>query len=257
MIDGKPQYLAEVSDDDSTAAAHGGVTVAAAAAASGCGGTSTNSAGTGTCGGSCSLPLEFVPGPNDVVCARGKSYWDHEGNRRYRDLISAATQKYSTTTNKLDKTLIVSEIVDVIHKKKGRFVKKEKKGGPWMVVDDIFTREKVSQSLRDGLHDRYKSSTKAKKQRRASVNEKFNDDVDRVIHSNRMVSQRIKDLTREVARNGAMASDFSIISLFSKANSDILESIKKDSSMLHKFQDATLAAATATATASTSNNEEE
>ncbi len=209
----KDHSLAQVSDDDSA-----GIT------------------------SSCWLPSDFVPGPNDVVCARGKSYWGHEGNRRYRSLISMATEKYSTSTNKLEKTLIVSEIVEAIHKKHGRFVKKEKKGGPWVIVDDVFAREKVGQSLRDGLHDRYKSSTKAKKQRRATVNEKFNDDIDRVIHSNRVVSERIDELTREVVRNGATASDFSIISLFSRANSDILESIKKDSSMLGKFQDATLSA---------------
>jgi len=185
------------------------------------------------------LPVDFVPGPNDVVCARGKSYWDHEGNRKYRDLIAISTKKYSKSQNKLEKTLIVSEIVDAIHKKHGRFVKKMKKAGPWVVVDEVFAREKVGQSLRDGLYDRYKSSTKAKKQRRASLNEKFNDDIGRVIHSNHIVSQRIKDLSREVARNGPTASDFSIITLFSKANLDILESIKKDSSLLDRFQNAT------------------
>lgn len=190
----------------------------------------------------CQLPPDFVPGPNDVVCARGKSYWDHEGNKRYRALIGSATEKYSASTNKLEKTLIVSEIVQSVHQQKGCFVKKERKGGPWVVVDEVFAREKVGQSLRDGLHDKYRSSTKAKKQRRACVNEKFNGDIDRVIHSNRIVSQRIEDLTREVKKNGALASDFSIITLFSRANSDILETIKKDSSMLNQFQDATVAA---------------
>jgi len=188
------------------------------------------------------LPPDFVPGPHDVVCARGKSYWDHEGNKKYRALIGSATEKYSASTNKLEKTLIVSEIVQSVHQQKGRFVKKERKGGPWVIVDEVFAREKVGQSLRDGLHDKYRSSTKAKKQRRASVNEKFNGDIDRVIHSNRLVSQRIEELTREVQKNGALASDFSIITLFSRANSDILETIKKDTSMLNQFQDATVAA---------------
>ena len=236
--------LAEVSDDDE------------------------NSSLTGT-SSSIYLPADFVPGAHDgkktrasfparsrslssvscllslvfiVVCARGKSYWDHEGNRRYRALIGAATDKYSTSSNKHEKTLVVSHIVEAIHNQNGRFVKKEKKGGPWMVVDEVFAREKVGQSLRDGLHDRYKSSTTAKKQRRATVNEKFNGDIERVIHSNREVSRRIDELTKEVEKNGAMASDFSIITLFSRANSGILESIKKDTSMLEKFQYATFAA---------------
>ena len=55
---------------------------------------------------------DFVPGPNDVVCARGRSYWDHQGNQYYRILVANATQRYSAnTTNKLEKSLIVSEIV--------------------------------------------------------------------------------------------------------------------------------------------------
>lgn len=188
------------------------------------------------------LPSNFVPGQNDVVCARGKSYWEHPGNQRYRTLIGAATERYSSTSNKLEKTLIVSEIVQAVQNRQGRFVKKEKKGGPWVVVDEVFAREKVGQSLRDGLHDKYRSSTKAKKQRRACVSEKFNGDIDRVIHSNRQVSQQIEALSQEVQTNGALASDFSIITLFSRANSDILETIKKDSSMLHQFEDAATAA---------------
>jgi hypothetical protein len=188
------------------------------------------------------LPAEFSPGPTDVVCARGKSYWDHEGNQKYRYLIAKATQKYKSTTNKLEKTLIVSQIVESVSNRQGKFVKKEGKGGPWVIVDEVFAREKVGQSLRDGLHDKYRSSTKAKKQRRACVNEKFNGDIDRVIHSNEIVSNRIDALTREVQKNGALASDFSIISLFSRANSDILETIKNDASMLNQFQDASVAA---------------
>jgi len=190
----------------------------------------------------CSLPDDFSPGPNDVVCARGKSYWDHAGNQKYRALIAGCTEKYSATSNKLEKTLIVSEIVDSVHKRKGKFVKKVKKGGPWVEVDEVFAREKVGQSLRDGLHNKYRSSTKAKKQRRSQVNEKISGDIDKVIHSNRVVSARIDELTQEVQKNGALASDYSIITLFSRANSDILETIKKDGSMLNQFQDATVAA---------------
>jgi hypothetical protein len=160
----------------------------------------------------------------------------------YRKYIAKATEKYSSTTNKLEKTCIVSDIVEVIHKREGKFVKKERKGGPWVEVDEVFAREKVGQSLRDRLSTMYRSSTKAKKQRRTEASEKFNGDIDLVIQSNVSVSRRIDELTREVEKNGSLASDFSIISLFSRANSDILETIKKDGSMLNQFQNATVAA---------------
>jgi hypothetical protein len=188
------------------------------------------------------LPDDFVAGSTDVVCARGKSYWEHPGNKLYRSLIAASTERYAATTSKLDKTMIVSGIVETIHRRNGMFVKKEKKDGPWVEVDEVFAREKIGQSLRDGLHDKYRSATKAKKQRKEKVNERFNGDIDRVIHGNASVSRRIEELTKEVKNNGALASDYSIVTLFSRANSDILETIKKDSSMLDQFQDATVAA---------------
>jgi hypothetical protein len=188
------------------------------------------------------LPDDFVAGSTDVVCARGKSYWEHPGNKLYRTMIAASTERYAATTSKLDKTMIVSGIVETIHRRNGMFVKKEKKDGPWVEVDEVFAREKIGQSLRDGLHDKYRSATKAKKQRKEKVNERFNGDIDRVIHGNASVSRRIEELTKEVKNNGALASDYSIVTLFSRANSDILETIKKDSSMLDQFQDATVAA---------------
>ena len=191
------------------------------------------------------LPADFSPSPKDVVCARGKSYWEHPGNKMYRALIAGATERYSATSNKLEKTLIVSEIVNAVHQQKGMFVKKEKKGGPWVEVDEVFAREKIGQSLRDGLHDKYRSATKAKKQRKEKLNERFNGDIDRVIHGNESVSRRIEELTQEVRKNGALASDYTIVTLFSRANSDILETIKKDSSMLDQFQDATAVASKA------------
>lgn len=104
---------------------------------SGCG------AGDGDADGNTPLPDGYTPSSSDCICARGKAYWDHPGNQRYRDLITAATPQYAETTNKLEKTLIVSEIVEAIHKAGGKFIKKIKKGGPFVVVSEVFAREKV------------------------------------------------------------------------------------------------------------------
>jgi hypothetical protein len=149
-------------------------------------------------------------------------------------MIAQATKKYSSSTNKFEKSLIVSEIVEAIHKRNGRFVKKEGKGGPWVEVDIVFC-------LRDGLNNKYRSSTKAKQQRRTQVNEKFNGDIDRVIQSNASVSRWIDDTSLEIQKKGSSASDFSVVTLFSRANSDVLETIKKDASMLDQFQKVTAA----------------
>lgn len=188
------------------------------------------------------LPSEYAPSDSDVVCARGKAYWDHEGNRRYRLLIAQATQKYSTSNNKLEKTRIVSEIVEAVRKSKGKFVKKVKARGPWVQVDDVFAREKVGQSLRDGLGGKYRSAAKSKLHRRNEAKERFNGDIDLVVHSNPLVSRRINQLSQHVKKDGELASDYSIVTLFSRVNADILETIKNDASMLVQFQGASNAA---------------
>jgi hypothetical protein len=185
---------------------------------------------------------DFIPSPNDVVRVRGKSYWDHVGNKMYRRFIAGATETYSGTSSKLGKTLVVSDIVEAVQKRNGRFVKRESKGGPWVEVDEVFARDKVGRSLRDGLSNMYRSSTKAKRQKRTQVNEKFNGDIDRLIQSNQSVSQMMDDLKLMVQQNGTQASDFSTLTLISRTNSDILEEIKKDASLVNQFQDATGAA---------------
>lgn len=230
--------------------------------------------------GNTPLPDGYKPSSNDVVCARGKAYWEHDGNKKYRELIDAATPRYSETTNKLEKTLIVSEIVQAVHKLDGKFIKKAKKGGPFVIVSEVFAREKVrvwllvvvnqivaaffwpwceclasrsnwvccpfalvqvGQSLRDGLSAKYKSATRFKKQRKAkpSSPEKvtMNLDADKIVTSNRYVCQRIDELRHQMQSSGDLASDASIVALFSRTNSDILETIKRDTSMLQQYHE--------------------
>lgn len=160
----------------------------------------------------------------------------------YRELIAEATPKYSNTTNKLEKTLIVSEIVQTVHQRKGRFIKRKDKQGPWMQVDETFSREKIGQSLRDLLSSKYRSATSVKKRRRTESNDRFHGDVDRVVRSNRVVSCRMDELCRQIQCNGDTASEYTIMALFSRTNSDILETIKRDERMLNQFEHASVAA---------------
>jgi hypothetical protein len=188
--------------------------------------------------GNTPLPDGYQPSSHDVICARGKAFWCHDGNKRYRDLIAAATPRYSKTSNKQEKTMIVTEIVEAVHQLGGKFIKKVKKCGPFVVVSEVFAREKVGQSLRDGLSTKYKSASKFKKHRKSkSTSEKMPLDADRIVHTNRYVSQRIDELRQQVNRRGDLASDASMVTLFSRTNSDILESIKMDHSMLQQYRE--------------------
>ena len=140
------------------------------------------------------------PGPTDVICARGKRALEHIGNKRYKGLITKHLQVYSDAKTKLEKSLIVNHIIDAVRNAspQGNFIREE--NGVWVEVGDAVAREKIGQryasrflfvdggssvdehhmltllvfpcslpfiySFRDSLHTQYKSSTKAKKQRK-------------------------------------------------------------------------------------------
>ena len=118
------------------------------------------------CEGKRLLPSNFVPSQYSVICGRGKACTSAAGNRRLRAIINKHLQPYSEAKTKLEKSAIVSTIVDLVKKctTEGGFVKFEE--GKWWEVEDSVAREKVGCILRDCLHTQYRSSTKAKLARR-------------------------------------------------------------------------------------------
>lgn len=114
------------------------------------------------------LPEGYQPGCFDVLCGRGRKCFFHEGNRRFRDIVSAMVPEYTDATSKMEKGMILSSIVEGIRDKAdiGGFLKKDLETGLWYEVGDLFAREKVSQAFRDLLCHKYKSSTAYKKMRR-------------------------------------------------------------------------------------------
>ncbi|KAL7574357.1 hypothetical protein ACA910_008460 [Epithemia clementina (nom. ined.)] len=119
------------------------------------------------------------PGPTDVICARGKRAFNHPGNRRFRELVERHMDQYSKATTKLEKSVLVSQIVDGVRHATppGGFLRESEDPAAavqqkndelpvWYEVGDAVAREKVGQGFRDLLHMKYKSSTKAKKRRR-------------------------------------------------------------------------------------------
>ena len=91
------------------------------------------------------LPESFSPGPKDVICARGHKAFNHKGNQHFRSLIESHIQEYEKAVTKLDKSAIVSKIVETIRSAspEGGFVKME--GGRWYEVGDHNAREKTGQ----------------------------------------------------------------------------------------------------------------
>ena len=115
------------------------------------------------------LAADFVPGFTTVICAKGKEAKEHSGNRFLRYLVTTNLKAYAACSNKLQRSCIVSRILKMI-RMEGAFVRQDIHG-VWCDVGDRTAREKIGQSLRDLLHTQYKSSAKAKanKRRRRSV----------------------------------------------------------------------------------------
>ena len=70
---------------------------------------------------------------------------DHPGNVAFRTYIENSIETYAEATTKLEKSIVVSKIVEAIRSAspEGGFVKKE--NGRWYEVGDHMAREKVGQ----------------------------------------------------------------------------------------------------------------
>jgi hypothetical protein len=81
-------------------------------------------------------------------------------------------QRYSEARNKVEKISIVSSTlmrIKELASPEGAFVKVE--DGFWYQVDESFAREKIGGLFRDGLHTKYRSSTKSKLARKKAPKE--------------------------------------------------------------------------------------
>ncbi len=122
-------------------------------------------------------PETFLPGPFDVLCGRGRTCKDASGNKAYREIIMNHLQIYASSTTKLAKGQIISNIMDQIkqqcyeyHREKvGGFVKQS--NGRWYDVGEFLAREKTSQCFRDALAALYSSSAQSKYLRRRASEE--------------------------------------------------------------------------------------
>mmetsp|Transcript_4118 Transcript_4118/g.6061 ORF Transcript_4118/g.6061 Transcript_4118/m.6061 type:complete len:434 (+) Transcript_4118:234-1535(+) len=96
---------------------------------------------------------------NDVLFGRGSGPNDHEGNIRFRALVSERKTEYMATSHRQTKAKIAREIVNQVIEKGGRFLKKvepteakrmgvSKGVDAWCTVDDDTIMEKAKQALR-------------------------------------------------------------------------------------------------------------
>ena len=190
------------------------------------------------------LPSDFSPSHFDVVVGTGREAKQHCGNKAFQRILQRDYLKiYSKAETKLEKTMIISEIVATIRERspaKAGFVKRINE--TWYQVEDTIAREKISQSLRNLLHEQYRSSVKAKRERRSLIRKDMDNSIDALMNSSRsFLSRRFLQLSSDIeATGGAKASDHDILELFSQANSDILEGLKRERTMIQQEKLASL-----------------
>lgn len=173
------------------------------------------------------LPATFQPSEYTVICGKGKTTYSHCGNKRFRVLVEQFLDRYSSASSKLEKSAIVSSIIQTIRRNAqlgGFFVKKDTNTGLWYDVGDHLSREKVGQTIRDALHHKYKSSTKAKKKRREAEQDKAKQNMERISASHLQLDIKIRELqTMEIGNE----SDRELTYMLTKANLGILNELNR------------------------------
>lgn len=177
---------------------------------------------------------KLVPGPFDVICARGKQAYNHQGNRYFRQIIHNATEKYSKVESKLQRSMIVTDIVDAIRVKGNGFLRKTSKG-EWVECTDIMCREKVGQHFRNALGNRYKSSTKSKRRIKEESIPRLVNSLHKIIFSSKAVCAIAERLELDIIFIDESNDDEFYQKAF-EANMNLLDTFKEDTSLVHRFQ---------------------
>lgn len=86
----------------------------------------------------------------DVLLGRGGKKNQHPGNLEFRRFVVPYKERYSAST-KNEKTALTRELLDYIKSKQVRFLKYEQNLEVWYEVDDEVARQKISQTIRDGV----------------------------------------------------------------------------------------------------------
>jgi hypothetical protein len=98
-----------------------------------------------------------------VLLGRGAACWNHEGNRTFREIVGRFLDDYDSAKLRIEKTMIVSDILDQIKEKGGRFLKKDAATKTWQVVEERQAIEKVGHAIRD------KKAIEMKKEEKSST----------------------------------------------------------------------------------------
>jgi hypothetical protein len=175
---------------------------------------------------------EYTPSTYDVICSPGKEARAHPGTKRFRKILVGYVERYSKTTSKLEKSLLISEIVKYVQER-GNFIKISADEGGYCLCSEAIAREKVGQGLRDLLHKNYRSSCKNKQRNRNRICHDIDNYISNLMEPSHFISQHMKKLQYDLDNMKTYidkdAQDEEVLRLFTQTNVQILEALKKDS----------------------------
>jgi hypothetical protein len=90
-----------------------------------------------------------LPGRDDVLLGRGRTFQDHPGSVKLRDIVNFFLEEYKPAS-KPDKKAIAWKVVEAIKGRGCRFLKRDADDW-WVEVSDENAQEKVSTTFRTSL----------------------------------------------------------------------------------------------------------
>ena len=177
------------------------------------------------------------------------------GNRRFRDLIAASTDKYDSAKSRLEKSMVVHFIVEEVKKIKGRFLKQDRFSGKWYELDERQAKEKVGHAIRDATSSidpkkkglkksrSSSSSTSAAPKKNPFQNQQQNSPIGREMSfyvspenpsSNMMVYTTTESMD-ESAQSLDRIDDLEPLNVDSPEAQNSMTELQRDSSFLHRL----------------------
>ena len=145
-------------------------------------------------------------------------------------MVALHATKYAAVTSRAGKSAIVSAIIDQVKSLSpngGGFIKKDETSCQWYEVGDLMAREKVGQTMRDALHASYRSSTKAKKERRVTEQVSADELMANIVSTHLGIASKVQNLQKAASSLTSDNRDMELGNVLTQANLDILNELNR------------------------------
>ena len=109
----------------------------------------SSSSSTSRSGHPAKFPNTYRLSDFDIMCGRHKKALHHEGNRKFRALISTFLPRYFQYSGRVDRAILALDIMEAVEKSGGYFLKQNRESGEWIELNEKEKRNKVGHALRD------------------------------------------------------------------------------------------------------------